>query len=80
MGPPREQFSAGLDATLPAELKSLAEAEGRDLQALIDETIAGLLARKAHMSGVQPDVAERLDESMTKYDGLYRKLAECPDI
>jgi|GEM_PF-3187603 len=76
MGQPREHFSAELDATLLAELKSLAEAEGRDLQALVDEAIAGLLARKAHTSGVQSDVAELLDGSMTQYDGLYRKLAE----
>lgn len=76
MGQPREHFSAELDATLLAELKSLAEAEGRDLQTLLDEAIAGLLAKKAHTSGAQSDIAELLDESMSKYDGLYRKLAE----
>lgn len=75
MDQPREHFSADLDAAQLAELKALAEAEGRELRVLVDEAIAGLLAQK-RAPEAQPGVAELLDQSILKYDKLYRKLAE----
>ncbi|MEA1941490.1 MAG: hypothetical protein U9P68_04505 [Pseudomonadota bacterium] len=75
MGQPREHFSAELDATLLAELKSLAEAEGRDLQTLVDEAIAGLLASKKPKK-VRDHVMETYKATHDEYAEVYKKLAE----
>ena len=53
----------------------MAQAEGRQLQALIDEALKEYVERK------QGDIPRRhviaaLDESLLQYDDLYRKLAE----
>ncbi|MAC39542.1 MAG: hypothetical protein CMF76_08630 [Maricaulis sp.] len=75
MGQPREHFSADLDASLLAELKTLAEAEGRELRVLIDEAIAGLLkAKKA--PNVRDHVMATYKATHDEYADVYKKLAE----
>ena len=46
MGDARQHFSGEISAALLAELQSLAEKEGRDIQLLIDEAIAAFIEKR----------------------------------
>jgi predicted transcriptional regulator len=69
------KFATQADPQLLTTLRGLARAEGRQLQALIDEALREYVERK---QGGTPRrrVMAALDESLLQYDDLYRKLAE----
>lgn len=69
------KFATQADPQVLSVLRGMAQAEGRQLQALIDEALRGYVERK---QGGSPrrHVLSALDESLLQYDDLYRKLAE----
>lgn len=71
----REKFATQVDGAILAEVRRLAEAEGRQLQALMDEALADLL-EKRKQARPRAHVMAAYERSLQPYDSLYRKLAE----
>lgn len=75
MSSTREQFAADVDIEVLATVRAIAEAEGRELQALVDEALADLI-EKRKSAHPRPAVMQAYLESHKKYAQLYKKLAE----
>ena len=75
MSKTRENFATQVDSEILASVRALAESEGRQLQALVDEALADLIEKhknykpRAHAMGAYL-------ASHEKYGNLYKKLAE----
>jgi hypothetical protein len=75
MAQTREKFATQVNSEILAAVRSLSVAEGRQIQALVDEAFADLLEKRkqaqprAHVMGVYLASHER-------YGPLYKKLAE----
>ena len=73
--PVREKFATQVNADILSAVRALAQAEGRQLQALVDEALADLVEKRkqarprAHVMGAYL-------ASHDKYAPLYKKLAE----
>ena len=71
----REKFATQVDTKVLASVRALAQKEGRQLQALVDEALADLLEKR---KGAKPraNVMAVYQASHEAYAPLYRKLAE----
>jgi hypothetical protein len=75
MSQTREKFATQVNPEILAAVRALAEAEGRQLQALVDEALTDLIEKhknaqpRAHVMGAYL-------ASHEKYSSLYKKLAE----
>ena len=69
------KFASQTEAKVLDDLKAIAKAEGRQLQAVIEEAFADLIAKKRG-DHVRPDVKAALQASKRKFDALYRELAK----
>jgi hypothetical protein len=71
----REKFATQVNTKILAAVRKLAEKEGRQLQALVDEALADLIEKRkkatprAHVMGAYL-------ASHEKFSALYKKLAE----
>jgi hypothetical protein len=71
----REKFATQVDVGLLAEMRALARAEGRQLQALVDEAFAGLIEQR-RQTQARPHVIAAYQASHRRFAALYKKLAE----
>ena len=71
----REKFATQINADLLAQVRLLAQSEGRQLQALMDEALADLIAKHKNAKP-RPHVLAEYLASHEKYGALYKKLAE----
>lgn len=71
----REKFATQVSAELLAEVKAIASTEGRQIQALVEEALADLVA-KHDKSKPNPAVMAAYEESVLRYDSLYKRLAQ----
>jgi hypothetical protein len=75
MAQTREKFATQVNSEILRDVRALAEEEGRQLQALVDEALADLIEKhknakpRAHVMGVY-------HASHEKYGPLYKKLAQ----
>ncbi len=75
MSKPREKFATQVKSDILSAVRTLADKEGRQLQALVDEAFADLIEKRkkatprAHVMGAYL-------ASHEKYGPLYKKLAE----
>lgn len=75
MSQTREKFATQVKSDILSAVRALAEKEGRQLQALVDEALADLIEKRkqatprAHVMGAYL-------ASHEKYGPLYKKLAE----
>ena len=69
------KFATQADPQILSVLRGMAQAEGRQLQALIDEALREYVERKRRNTP-RRHVMGALDDSLLQYDDLYRKLAE----
>jgi hypothetical protein len=74
MAESREKFATQVDPTILATVRSLAQQEGRQLQALIEEALADLI-EKRKQARPRPSVMAAYQASHEHYGELYRKLA-----
>jgi hypothetical protein len=71
----REKFATQVNSEILSAVRTLADKEGRQLQALVDEALADLIEKRkkatprAHVMGAYL-------ASHEKYGSLYKKLAE----
>ena len=71
----REKFSSQAAPEVLAALRHIAEAEGREFQAVIDEALREYIERK-EQGRPRRQVLESFAESIEEFDGLYRDLAK----
>jgi len=75
MAATREKFATQVNAKTLAALRRLAEKEGRQLQALVDEALADLL-EKRRTARPRTHVMDAYQQSHARYGELYKKLAQ----
>jgi hypothetical protein len=75
MSQAREKFATQVNSEILSAVRALAHAEGRQLQALVEEALADLV-EKHRNAKPRPHVMAAYRASHEKYGSLYKKLAE----
>ena len=75
MSQAREKFATQVNSETLAAVRKLAQKEGRQLQALVDEALADLVEKHKN-SKPRPHVMGAYLASHERYGPLYKKLAE----
>ena len=75
MSPTREKFATQVNSEILSEVRLLAEKEGRQLQALVDEALADLIEKRKN-GKPRPHVMGAFHASLERYGSVYKKLAE----
>ncbi len=71
----REKFATQVNSEILSAVRTLAEKEGRQLQALVDEALADLI-EKRKQAAPRAHVMGAYLASHEKYAPLYKKLAK----
>jgi hypothetical protein len=71
----REKFATQINSEILVAVRQLAEKEGRQIQALMDEALADLLEKRKRASA-RPHVMAAYTASHKEYAPVYKKLAE----
>ena len=71
----REKFATQVRSELLADLRGLAKEEGRQLQALVEEAIVGLLEQR-RQGKARSHVMSAYHSTHARYASVYKKLAE----
>ena len=71
----REKFATQVNSDILSAVRKLAQAEGRQLQALVDEALADLI-EKRKQARPRAHVMATYQASHEKFAPLYKKLAE----
>ena len=71
----REKFATQVDSALLASVRDLARAEGRQIQAVVEEALRAHLEAKTGKQG-REYVMAAYRESTERFSGLYEKLAQ----
>ena len=71
----REKFATQVSSEILSAIRDLAQDEGRQLQALVDEALADLI-EKRKQGRPRAHVMAAYQASHDKYAPLYKKLAE----
>jgi hypothetical protein len=71
----REKFATQVNSEILSEVRSLAQSEGRQLQALVDEALADLI-EKRRQGKPRAHVMAAYQASHETFGTLYKKLAE----
>jgi hypothetical protein len=71
----KEKFATQVSPEILAELRALAHAEGRQLQALVDEALADLIQKRKN-TRPRPHVMNAYAASHAIYAELYARLAK----
>jgi predicted transcriptional regulator len=76
MGSPvREKFSSQAAPEVLSELRRIADSEGRQFQAVLDEALRDYIDRKSN-GRPRRHVGEAFARSLAEFDALYRELAK----
>ncbi len=75
MSQAREKFATQVNSEILATVRTLAQKEGRQIQALVDEALADLIEKRKN-SRPRPEVMRAYLASHEKYGELYQKLAK----
>lgn len=71
----REKFATQVDPDILAGVRGLAQQEGRQLQALVEEALADLIEKRKN-TRPRPSVMAAYQMSHERYEALYQKLAK----
>lgn len=72
---PKEHLATEVDSNIVAVLRTLAEKEGRQFDALVEEALSDLIVKR-NQGEVRPHVVAAYEGSHEKYAKLYKKVAE----
>lgn len=75
MGTSREKFATQVDTDLLAVIRQMAQAEGRQLQSLVEEAFFDLVEKRRNAES-RPDVMAAYRSSHGRFGSLYKKLAK----
>jgi hypothetical protein len=72
---PKEKFATQVSSSILAEVRAIAQSEGRQLQALVDEALADLIEKRRN-TRPRAHVTSAYAASHDKFAELYWKLAK----
>jgi hypothetical protein len=75
MSAAKEKFATQVTPEILAEVRAIAQSEGRQLQALVDEALSDLIEKRRN-TRPRARVMDAYHASHDKYAELYRKLAK----
>ena len=75
MSQAREKFATQVNSEILADVRSIAEKEGRQLQVIIEEAFADLIEKRKNLKPRQ-HVMNGYISSHDKFSELYKKLAK----
>lgn len=75
MATQRQKFATQADPLLLEQLKAIAQTEGRQLQAVVEEAFRDYVDKKTG-NKPRPDVLKHFSDSLKEYDDLYKRLAQ----
>jgi hypothetical protein len=75
MSATREKFATQVNSEILTAVRTLAEKEGRQIQALVDEALADLIEKRKKATP-RPHVMGAYLASHERYAPLYKKLAK----
>jgi len=75
MAKAREKFATQVNSKILRAVRTIAEKEGRQLQALVDEALADLI-EKRKKAKPRAQVMDAYLSSLEQYSPLYKKLAQ----
>lgn len=71
----RRKFATQVASDLLAQIKAIAESEGREIQSVVEEALADLVEKKRR-SKPRAHVMAHYEASVAQFDHLYKRLAE----
>ncbi len=71
----REKFATQVDPDVLADIRKLAQQEGRQLQTLVEEALSDLIEKRRNLRP-RPNVMAAYQASHERYGSLYKKLAK----
>lgn len=71
----REKFATQVDADILSTVRQIAQAEGRQLQVIVDEALADLIEKRRN-ARPRPHVMAAYRSSLEPFGPLYKKLAK----
>lgn len=71
----REKFATQVNSEILTTVRNLAQSEGRQIQALVDEALTDLI-EKRKQNRPRANVMAAYQASLEKFGPLYKKLAE----
>ncbi|HYY31796.1 MAG TPA: hypothetical protein VE860_27875 [Chthoniobacterales bacterium] len=71
----REKFATQVDSDILTAVRAIAQEEGRQIQALVEEALSDLI-EKRRKTRPRPQVMAVYQSSHEKFGSLYKKLAE----
>jgi hypothetical protein len=73
----REKFATQVDSDLLTEIRDLAQSEGRQIQAVVEDALRShLAANKKRVHQGREHVMAAYLKSTDRFSGLYKKLAQ----
>jgi hypothetical protein len=75
MSTAKEKFATQVTSAILAEVRAIAQSEGRQLQALVDEALTDLIEKRRN-TRPRAHVMSAYGASHEKYAELYEKLAK----
>lgn len=73
--PAREKFATQVNSEILTTVRNLAQSEGRQIQALVDEALSDLIDKRKR-NKPRANVMATYQASHEKFGPLYKKLAE----
>jgi len=70
-----EKFATQVDSGILAEVRAIARAEGRQIQAVVDEALADLIEKRKN-ARPRPHVLAAYKATLGPYGELYKRLAK----
>ena len=72
----RQKFATQVDVNLLQAVRELAETDGRQIQAVVEDALREYLESKKSGLATRQRVLDAYIKSTERYAGLYKKLAE----
>ena len=71
----KQKFSTQVDPTILEDVRAIAKAEGRQVQALVEEALAALIENR-RQDKPRKHIMAHYQASVEKFDPLYERLAK----
>ena len=75
MAPQRQKFATQVDITLLTEIRRIAQTEGRQIQAVVEEAFEALIEQRQH-TRPRAHIMAHYQGSHERFASLYERLAQ----
>lgn len=75
MAPQRQKFATQVDITLLTEIRRIAQEEGRQIQAVVEEALEAFIEQRRR-ERPRPHIMAHYQDSHERFASLYERLAQ----